>query len=98
MEEGAGLTKVLVDVWVILEKNAVDLELNFVDFIALFVVVDSHCELVTVVSEIVWNTEGLGKGLCMPTLPWLAIDVKRDQSTSEVMLNRDRSSVSLQED
>ena len=49
-------------------------------------------------SEIVWDIEGLGKALCTPALLRLPIDVKRDQSTSQIVLKRNRSSASFKKD
>ena len=86
-KEGSCLTKVFVDVWVLFKKNAIDLELNLVDFFALFVVVHSHSELVAFVREVERNMECLSKALRIPALPRLTIDVERDLSISKIVLN-----------
>ena len=71
----------------LLKKNAVDLELDLIDFFALLVIVHSHRELVAIVRKIIWDMKGLSKALGMPTLLGLAIDVKSDNSTSQVAFN-----------
>ena len=59
----------------LLEKDPIDLELEFVHVFALLVVVHFYSEFVAVVSEVERNTEGLGKALGMPALLGFAIDV-----------------------
>ena len=81
-----------------LKQNAVDLKLEFVQFFALFVVIYSHSELVAFVSEIIRDMEGFSKALGVPILPWFAIDVERDHSTSQILFNRDWISASLEKD
>ena len=98
MEDESVLTEVFVNVWMFLKQNAVDLELDLVDFFALFVVVHSHSELVAFVSEIIWDMEGLSKALCIPALPRLTIDVERDHATSQILFNRDWISSSFDKD
>ena len=98
MEEGVELTKVFVKIRMFLKQNSVDLKLEFVQFFALLVVIHSHSELVAVVSEIIWDIEGLGKALGVPILPWLSIDVERDHATSQILFNRDRIFSSFEED
>ena len=56
----AGLTKIFVDVWVLLKQYAVDLELEFLDFFALLVVVHSQSKLVAIVREVERDIECLG--------------------------------------
>ena len=82
----------------LLKKNAVDLKLDLIDFFALLVIVHFDRELMIVVSEIVRNFEGLGKALGLPTLFGLAIDVESNHAASEIVLNRNKSSMATQED
>ena len=98
MEEEVELTEVFVKIRMFFKQNAVDLKLEFVQFFALLVVVDSHSELVAVVHEIIRDREGLCKALGVPILPRLSIDVERDHATSQILFNRDWIFSSFEED
>ena len=82
MEEGVGLTKVFIEVWMLLKKDSVYLELEFVDFLAFNIFVHSHGELVAIVNEVERDDEGLSIALGMPALLGFAIDVESDYSAS----------------
>ena len=75
------LTKVFVNVWMLFKKNAINLELDLLNFSSLLVVIHSHSKLVVVVREIVRNLECLSKASGVPTHLWLAIDVESDHAT-----------------
>ena len=75
------LTKVFVNVWMLFKKNAINLELDLLNFFAVLVFVHFDCELVAIVSKIERNLEGFGEAFGLPTLLWLAIDVESDHAT-----------------